>query len=278
MIDRGFTLQGSGARGVLLVHGLAGAPAEMRFLAKKLHGQGFTVSVPQLAGHGADRRTLLRTGWRDWLDSLLAAHERLAAAVDEVHVAGICAGGALGLALAAARPRIRGVAVYSMTFEYDGWSMPRWSAAAPLIQLVADLPLIRLIGIEEPWPFGLKDERLRKRLSAQPEAFIEGALMQLPFGALCQMYRLGRHVERIAPALRVPVLILHAREDDMSHPRNAWRLQRALGGPAQVRILQDSYHMIHVDRERELVARLTGEFFGEPPAQAVVAVRESRRA
>lgn len=267
MIDRSFSLQGSPEKGVLLIHGLAGAPGEMKFLAKKLHRQGFSVHVPQLAGHGVDQAALLRTGWRDWLASVNEAYLSFATQVEQVYVAGICVGGALGLSLAASHPRIRGVAVYSMTFEYDGWSMPRWSVAAPLIQLVADLPLIRRISVAEPFPFGLKDERLRKLVSEAPESFIEGALMRLPFGSLCQMYRLGRHVERIARDVRAPALILHAREDDMSNPRNAWRLHRALGGEAEVRLLEDSYHMIHVDRERNLVSQMTGDFFGAPDAR-----------
>ncbi|MGH1558754.1 hypothetical protein ACRAWD_15830 [Caulobacter segnis] len=70
----------------------------------------------------------------------------------------------------------------------------------------------------EPYPYGLKDERLRERVAKAPEGFIEGALDRLPFGALFQMYRLGRHLERIADRIAVPCLILHAREDDMSHP------------------------------------------------------------
>jgi len=251
---------------VLLIHGLGGAPAEMRFLARRLHRGGFTVHVPQLAGHGADARTLLRTGWRDWLASARGACFSLAAQVEAVYVAGICVGGALGLALAAEQPAIRGAAVYSMTFEFDGWSMPLWARAAPLIQLLADLPLLRRVRIAEPYPFGLKDAQLRRRACEGCGGFIEGALTHLPFGSLGQMYRLGRHIEHIGAGVRVPTLILHAREDDMSNPRNARRLRAALGGRAEVRLLGDSYHMIHVDRQRELVARMTGEFFGAPDA------------
>jgi carboxylesterase len=263
-MDHSFSLPGSTAKGVLLLHGLAGAPGEMKFLAKRLHQQGFSIQVPQLAGHGADMATLLRTGWRDWLASAREAYRAFACQVDRVYVAGICVGGALGLALAAEQPGIAGAAVWSMTFEYDGWNMPRWGIAAPLIQYFANLPLIRRISVAEPYPFGLKDERLRRRVAEAPDSFIEGALMRLPFGSLWHMYRLGRHVERIGRTIRVPTLILHAREDDMSSPRNAWRLRAALGGPADVRLLEDSYHMIHVDRERDLVARLTAEFFGAP--------------
>jgi carboxylesterase len=259
--DHSFRLRSEGRRGVLLIHGLTGAPGEMKYLGKRLHRQGFDVFAPLLAGHGADQATLLRSTWRDWLVSVVAAYDAYAGAFDEVYVAGICVGGALALELCALRPQIRGAVVYSMTFEYDGWNMQGWTKAAPLIQLIANLPGVRRISFAEPYPFGLKDKRLRERVVAAPEAFIEGSLDRLPFGALFQMYRLGRHLERTGGDIRTPCLILHAREDDMSDPRNAWRLKQALGGPAEVRLLEDSYHMIHVDQERALVAEMTRTFF-----------------
>jgi len=264
MNDLSFDVFRGRSKGVLLLHGLTGAPGEMRLVGRRLGRAGFAISTPLLAGHGADERALLKTTWRDWLASARQAYLELAAEVDEVYVAGVCVGGALGVALSAEFPSIRGAAVYSMTFEYDGWNMPRWATAAPLIQLVANLPLVRAINMEEPYPYGLKDLRLREIASRAPETLIEGAIDHMPLGSLYQMYRLGRHIERIAPSVATPTLIVHAREDDMSHPRNAERLRAALGGPTQVLMLDDSYHMVHVDRQNALVAQQTAAFFGAP--------------
>jgi carboxylesterase len=263
LIDRSFKVLPSTERGVLLIHGMTGAPGEMKPLAKRLIRRGFSVACPQLAGHGADQATLLATGWRDWLDSVVRAYDAFAAEVKEVSVAGVCAGGALGLLLARERPAVRAAAVYSMTFEYDGWNMPRWAAAAPAIQLMANLPGVRNLSFAEPWPFGLKDERLRELAAVAPESLIEGALPRMPLGSLYQLYRLGRQVERQGAGIFTPTLILHAREDDMSHPRNAARLQAALGGSVEMRLLEDSFHMIHVDKERDVVADMTARFFSD---------------
>jgi carboxylesterase len=269
LTDRGFTIAG-GAKGVLLIHGLTGAPAEVRFLARRLNRQGFTVHAPNLPGHASDAE-LLTTTWRDWYVGVRAAYLRLRDEVEEVYCAGVCVGGALALLLAAEFPEIRGVAVYSMTFEYDGWNMARWAAAAPVIQVVANLPLIRRISFAEPYPFGLKDERLRKRAAEAQGELIEGALDRFPLAALFQMYRLGRQVERIGRQVKCPVLIAHAVDDDMAHPRNAERLARAIGGPVELLMLDDSYHMIHVDRQRDEVAAATARFFEADPAQAAEA-------
>ena len=262
MIDRSFSLEGRNGHGVMLIHGLTGAPSEMKPLAKRLNRRGFSVHVPQLAGHGADQAALLSTKWRDWLDSMRIAYHRFRGTTDCISVAGVCVGGALGLVLAAELPEIRSAVVYSMTFEYDGWNMPRWAMAAPVMQLFASLPLVRNLSYAEPYPFGLRDERLRRLAEAAPHRLIEGSLDRLPVGALYEMYRLCRRLERIGPDIYTPALIVHARHDDMSHPRNAYRLASALGGPVRVQLLEDSYHMIHVDQERGLVADMTADFVG----------------
>lgn len=262
MRDLSFKVSGDGRKGVLLLHGMTGAPGEMRLVARRLQRAGLATFAPLLAGHGHDKAALLRTTWRDWLDTAREAYRSLAAEVEEVYVAGICVGGALALALCAEFPVIRGAAVYSMTFEYDGWNMPRWSAAAPLIQLVAHLPLVRAITLEEPYPYGLKDLRLRELASRADNNLIPGAIDRMPLGSLYEMYRLGRHVEQLGPRIATPTLIVHAREDDMSHLRNAERLERALAGPVELLVLEDSYHMVHVDRQHALVAERTAAFFG----------------
>lgn len=266
--DLSFRLPGTTGKAVLLIHGMTGAPGEMKFLAKRLNKRGLAVAAPLLAGHGIDEAHLLTSTWRDWLGSVREAFASLWAEHDEVYVAGICVGGALGLALAAEEPAVAGAAVYSMTYRYDGWNMKRWySAIAPIAEPLAGLPLIRRLSFVEPYPFGLKDERLRDGMLSAQGAVIPGALDRIPLGAMSEMHRLARHLDRVAPGIRQPALILHATDDDMSHPRNAYRLKAALGGRAEVQLLDDCFHMIHVDRQRDLVGDLTADFFGAPPAE-----------
>lgn len=277
--DLGFHLDGGHGKAVLLIHGMTGAPGEMKFLAKRLHKRGFSVASPLLAGHGVDEALLLKTRWRDWLGSVRSAFEQLKVDHDEVHVAGICVGGALGLALAAEEPAVGGAAVYSMTYRYDGWNMKGWySALTPLILPFARLPMVRRLSFVEPYPYGLKDERLRDGMAATQGAVIPGALDRVPLGAMAQMHALSDHIDRVAPSIRQPVLIVHAQDDDMSHPRNALRLRDRLDGESRLHLLDDCYHMVHVDRQRDLVGDLTADFFGAPKPAPVLRVREGRHA
>ena len=99
MKDRSFRIRGEGEKGVLLIHGLTGAPSEMKSVGRVLHKRGFGLYAPMLAGHGGTEADLLKTDWRDWVDSASQAYLDFAREVDEVYVAGICAGGAIGLDL-----------------------------------------------------------------------------------------------------------------------------------------------------------------------------------
>ncbi|HEY2750940.1 alpha/beta hydrolase [Phenylobacterium sp.] len=272
MKDRSFRVRGDGRRGVMLLHGLTGAPGEMKAVGRVLNRRGFELYAPLLAGHGGTEADLLKTGWRDWVDSAREAYLKFAREVDEVYVAGICAGGAIGLELCAQFPEIRGAAVYSMLFEYDGWNMPKITTGAPVIQAVANLPLIRRLSFVQPHPYGLKDERLRTMAAHALQSMIPGALERMPLGCMHQLYRLARHVERVAPQVRAPVLIVHALEDDMANLRNAYRLRDALGGRTEVFVLEDSYHMVHVDKEHARVGELTAALF-----TAASAVTEQRQ-
>jgi carboxylesterase len=59
-----------------------------------------------------------------------------------------------------------------------------------------------------------------------------------------------------------PTLILHSREDDLSSPAHASYISHHIGAPNELRWIDDSYHMIHLDRQHRQVADLTADYFG----------------
>ncbi|GHU05838.1 hypothetical protein FACS1894205_6420 [Alphaproteobacteria bacterium] len=110
--------------GFLLLHGLAGTPSEMKAVGKRLNGYGFSVLCPQLAGHCASEADLIATAWTDWAESASEAFEQMTRRMDVVFVGGLSAGAVLSLYLARRNPeKIRGLALYSITLRYDGWTI-----------------------------------------------------------------------------------------------------------------------------------------------------------
>ena len=89
----------------------------------------------------------------------------------------------------------------------------------------------------------------------------EGVLDRFPGTGMAEMHRLGRALKKQLPHIRTPTLILHAREDDLSAPRNACYIRRHIGAPSELRWVDDSYHMIHIDRQYRQVADCTADYF-----------------
>lgn len=262
--DYSFFLSGSHEKGILLVHGLTGSPSEMKFVGKYLNKIGFTVYAPVISGHCTDKESLIKTRYEDWVESLRIAIYHLKKYVKEIHVAGICVGGALGLLLAAEEDNINSVTIYSPALRYDGWSTPFYY---PLfyhsISIIGRFPLINHIGFKEKYPFGFKSDRVRQIIMSH-EGSIAGALTEFPLKALYENYRLVSAMKEVLPNIKTPTLLIHAREDDLSHPDNAYKIQKLHGGPCHVELLENSYHMIHMDQERQKVASMTADFVGIP--------------
>lgn len=259
-----YLLEG-GRAGVLLIHGLTGTPNEMRIVAKGLHHAGFTVYGMQLAGHCGNEQDLLATTWQDWCASVEAAADRLAARVDQMFVAGLSMGALLALKLAADRPRqIHGVGVYGPTFRYDGWSMPLYAKLFfPILPLLKRLNLFQKTTFIEQPPYGLKDERIRATVAASMFNGDSAAagLAGNPFPALAEMQLLARQVSKQLPQVQAPCLILHSSHDDIAHVNNALRVKCNVSGPVNLVLLNDSYHLITIDRQRRDVIRHSADFF-----------------
>jgi len=254
-----FLLEGTNGKAVLLVHGLTGAPVEMKYVGKHLHKQGYTVYSPVLAGHCLDETALLATTYEDWIESLREALRFLKTKYETVHAAGICVGGGLALQLSHLEPGLDKVAIYAAALDYDGWNQPKWSRLARKLKgLLIHIPKIKNAKFAETHPFGVKSERIRNLLIKNG---MEGTLPHFPAASLYQNYRLNDSLRAALPNIKTPTLLIHAREDDVSHPRNSYNIQKLHGGKCEVVLLEDSYHMIHVDQEREKVAQLTAEFF-----------------
>ena len=63
--------------------------------------------------------------------------------------------------------------------------------------------------------------------------------------------------------MRQPTLIVHPREDDRASLRNLDYLQTNLGGLIETVVLDDSYHVVTLDRQRQLVVGRTLDFVAQ---------------
>lgn len=126
------------------------------------------------------------------------------------------------------------------------------------------------IDIREDWPYGLKDEELRwniERFYKNADAhqfsnkvFLFGSPF-FPMACLYQHHLFTKLVKKEMASVKIPIIILHAREDDMTSLRNAQFLYDRIGSTDKsLVILEDSYHMITIDKEKDKVVSETVKF------------------
>jgi carboxylesterase len=260
--EKGFYYKGTNNKAVLLVHGLTGVPLEMKFIGKALHKEGFTVVCPLLEGHAKGTKELLKTNWRDWYATIEKTFLALRERFKKVYVAGICVGGMIGLNLAAEYGEmVEGAAIYSAAIRYDGWNIPVHGFLSFLIPLIGNLPPLRYMGFDERPPYGIKDDRLRKIILRSD--ILKETHHNFPYPMLKEMYALNSEMEKKYQKIKAPTLLLHAKNDDLSHYRNSEYIYKKITAPKEMHLLEDSYHMIHIDKERDKVAKMTTDFFNK---------------
>lgn len=258
--DCGFEIAG-GDVGVLIVHGLNSTPFEMNYVANVVARDGYTVHVPMLPGHCGSEADLRASGHADWMRCCHQALDRLRSTCSTVVIGGYCAGAVLAMKVVLDRQdEIAGLFVHSPVLWYDGPSVPAY--ARFLLRPLLSTPLRHHYSLPTKAPYGIKDERIRRVVE---ESYLSGnsstfGTLGTPASSLHQMNELVKAVKPRLSEIKLETLIIHAREDDYASLRNPTYLQRHLGGMVETVVLDDSYHLIPIDRQKRVVADRTARF------------------
>lgn len=243
-----------GRRGVLLFHGLSSTPLELQFLARGLHRAGYSVRIAVIDGYSHGLPSPGQNGYRQWAQSAVAEFDRMREQCDSLAVGGLCIGALLSLHIAAERStRVSHVLALSTTLYYDGWAAPRSRWLLPLARV---LPWAGQIAVKEREPYGLKDERLRAWVAAQMKESggSDAGAAVLRVRDLLEAQNLMRLVRQGMKQITAPTLLLHARDDEAASPRSAFEVASGVGSKkVHCVILNDSYHMISIDKEKARV-------------------------
>lgn len=248
---------------VLMLHGLSSSPLELRFLARYLNAQGFTACAPLLPGYSAGSK---EATMETWIDAAVREYDALAERYTHVSICGLSIGSALALALAHRRPQAQSLVLLSLTLSYDGWAIPWYRF---LLHWAYYTPMRKRWRYREAAPFGLRNEALRAKIARamQRSDFSEVGPSTISLPALHEASRLASEVRTLVRDIKTDCLIVHAIDDETSSPRNAQFVASHIGAAFLRTIwLDDSYHMITSDNEREIVARETALFLRESEA------------
>jgi carboxylesterase len=228
----------------------------MRFLGECLHRDGYTVSGVCLAGHCTSVDDFARTRWQDWYGSVRSGVAELQRHTPQVVAVGQSMGALLALKLAVDHPQaIAGLVLLAPALEL---SNPWVRRIGPALRLL--LPLVK-----RPRRHVRRGERDVADLQARTES---PSYRQVPLRALHQLLVLQTHVQSILSQVRQPALIIHSRQDHTCPPSNVGLLERSLAGPVRSVLLEDSFHVISIDVDKERVASEVTAFLaavGTPP-------------
>lgn len=227
------------ATGVLLCHGFTGCPQSLRPWAEHLAGQGLTVSLPLLPGHGTRWQDMRLTRWEDWYATVDRELHELRRGCDDVFVCGLSMGGTLALRLAARhRPAVRGAVLVNPAISFPrgaGWALPLLRHVVPSVPgLVSDIarPGVRELGYQ-----------------------------RVPLHGACQLRDLLRTVRAELPRVTCPVLLLHSRTDHVVPPADSAVIRDAVSAAdVTEHVLEKSYHVATLDHDAERIFQETDAF------------------
>lgn len=248
-----FFFPGSGLS-ALLIHGLSGTPYEMRGLGERLAAAGVRVHGVKLAGHAGAPEELGATTHANWYESVVDGFERLRGFGDPNVIVGLSAGTMLAARLAVDQPEaVAGVVMLAPAFYLPFWTRTALRAMSGTASLAG---LAKRIYIHKTGGSDIHDAIARR---AHPGSTL------MPLSAALSLVELSDHMRPRLPELNQPTLVIHSRRDHTCPcEANVGFLMNHLGSEQKrAVILEESFHVITVDSEKERVEQETIEFVGQ---------------
>ena len=214
-------------------------------MGEYFNGRGFTSLGIRLAGHATHPEDMRRARWTDWTASVEDGYQLLRGVTDRIYIAGLSMGGVLAL-LASARLDVKGVVAMSTPYR-----------------LLRDYPT---------WQLRLYD-LFKHYAPKSPETpggswFDKGAFAeqvsypQNPVRSIIELKFLLQEMRAALPEVRVPVLLIHSRDDAYVLPENMEQIYAGLvNSPDRSKLtISGSGHVITRDAARGQVFEAAGEF------------------
>ena len=227
----------------LIIHGFTSSPQVVRPIGQHLADRGIYSVGPRLAGHGTSWQELNSCNEAMWMESAQSAFDRLLSDRDRVFVIGFSFGAALAIDLVSRhQDRVAGLVLLGSFLHTKD---PRRFFSPVVRYLVKSLP-------------GTGND------TADPEGEREIVYDRLPTAATYCMLRFVKRARRALPSIRVPVLVLHGRNDHTAHPSNATLIYDSVASDdKQIVWLERSYHVLPFDYDREQLLEQIYRFISE---------------
>jgi carboxylesterase len=243
-----FFFPGAGVS-ALLIHGLTGTPYEMRYLGEQLAARGVRVRGVRLAGHAGTPEELGAAGFDNWYESAINGLEELRQYGEPI----VAIGQSMGAVLSARLAADQGESIAGLVMLAPAFFLPT-SVTIMLKALRGVLgSFVDSIYLYNPGGSDIHDAAAR---SVHPTCHL------MPLSAPMRLFDLSALVRPTLRRITQPALVMHAQRDHTCPMRkNLPYVMKHLGSAEKRAIeLDESYHVITVDTEKERVAAEVAEF------------------
>ena len=250
--------QGNSGHAVILLPGLCGSELEMGVIPRLLRQSDHSYVIPRIPGYSAHSGL---KDYQEWIETVDQLVYDLNSSYKSVSLVGLSMGATLALAVAERNANIKCLSLLSPVIFFDGWSVPWYY---PFLSLVYKLG-VRNWHYKESEPFGVKNKDLRRhiRKAVMANSVSELGAAHLPAKHLYQSLQLVAATKKNLEDITSDVLIIHAIDDETASPKNPdLIISKISSETCRVIWLGNSYHMITVDNEREVVANEVIKFIG----------------
>ena len=244
-------------KAVLLFHGMTGSPFEMKKYGEFLFKNGYDVFCYSFPGHGERISEIETVTWEDWCNFAQEKYDSLRLNYNQFFLSGLCLGAAMAMYLAERNDDITGVVALSTTLFLDGFCIP-WTIS--LLPFALSTITRFYYTFPEDDCFGVKNERTRKSL-AKITAKANVSMDNYPLNCVDALLKLSKNVRKNLKNVTCPVLCIHSKYDNLSSPKSAKVVIDGISSETKQYIeLNDSYHMVLYDNEKEFVMNTVKDF------------------
>lgn len=189
----------------ILIHGFSGSPHDLHPLAEHLVNFDIDVEAPLLAGHGGSLERLMTSGYCDWIDSVESVLLKNIDKYDKIFLVGYSFGANIALHLSWKYSQIVSGVISLGVFIYK-----RQEFRTRLI-----LPLARLFpkfNYSKSW-ISEEQKKLYPTFGLHTEISMTNVVDVAEF--------IDDYTKKEMAKITVPVLVIHSRDDGVSHPRGS---------------------------------------------------------
>jgi carboxylesterase len=229
----------------LLIHGFTGTPKEMRWMGEHLNQQGYTSLGIRLTGHATHPEDMIRSKYTDWIASVEDGYHLLCGLTDNIFLAGLSMGGVLVL-LMSTQLKVKGVVgmstPYALPRDYPIW----------FLELMSMVIKFRPKSNEKPGGGWFDKDAYQEHISYPRN----------PVRSTAELKKLILEMRAALPEIKVPVLLIHSKDDTYVLPANMERIYAGLENARDKTKLYitGSGHVVTRDAAREQVFQSTVEF------------------